>query len=273
MKEQAHERNRAIRLENLKTFPNSFNYKDITTKYPWYLIEPTYSCEHVDRVGDVIGDGAKFVCNAHHLRQQTRCLYYGVGVDGEVHFEEAFVKLFASKPCEMFAFDPVDGVTIGNMPKFLNQTLGIHFEPWGLNDVDGEFEIGWSRHQGFTLDTIKRKLGHVGRTIDILKMVGMILFVYVVCSSFFFVFSCWQDVEGSEWRILAHMLANCDRDRPAAHQILVEFHSPHVQTFLDLMAKFDECGFRLFSKDVNFWCPHCIELAFVHERFVKCQID
>lgn len=252
LKESEYAHNRQVRLREIERQRklNLALWQDLTSKTPhiWYLAQPTYACEHAARIGDVLGDGAKFVCNLHHVKQQDSCLYYGIGVDGEVYFEEAFVPMTADKPCEMHAFDPVDGVTKGSMPQHLKD-MGIHFHPWGLNDVDGEFDIGWSTHQGYSLATIKQKLGHVGRMIDILKM----------------------DIEGSEWRVLASLLSECDRAAPFAHQLLIEFHSPHYQNLMNMLDKLDSCGYRVFYTDFNLYCLHCVELALVHENFLKCH--
>jgi hypothetical protein len=252
MKEEEYKHNRAVRLaeiERLRVRNDSLWHAAITkTPHIWYFTQPTYSCEHVTRVGNVLGDGAKYVCNLHHVKQQPSCLYYGIGVDGEVYFEEALVPLMGAQQCEKHAFDPTEGVTLGTMTSHL-KSLGIVFHEWGLNDADGEFDIGWSRYLGYTLDTIKRKLGHVGRTIDILKM----------------------DIEGSEWSVLAALLNNCERAEPFAHQLLVEFHSPHYLKLLAMINSLDQCGYRVFYTDYNLYCMHCIELALVHENFIKCQ--
>jgi len=253
-KEQRFQRSRALRTENiakLRADKFSQTWTELTTKSPhiWYVAEPMYSCEHTERFGDIVGDGAKMVCNPHHLKQQKSCLYYGFGVDGEVYFDEAWTAWLKDEglTCDMHAFDPVDGVTQGSMPAHL-KAMNVAFHPWGLNDKDGNFSIGWSQHMGFTLETIKARLGHSGRTIDILKL----------------------DIEGSEWAVFNHIFANCERARPVAHQILVELHSPHISKLLDLVETWDRCGYRIFSKDLNYYCLHCVELAVVHENFLKC---
>lgn len=248
-KEARYERARTLRAQNIEKMRGSQQWTEFTTKSPhiWYFTEPLYSCEHTERFGDIVGDGAKLVCNPHHIKMQPRCLYYGFGVDGEVYFDEAWTAWLDGHACDMHAFDPVDGVTQGSMPKHL-RNMNISFHPWGLNDADGEFDIGWSRHEGYTLDTIKRRLGHVGRTIDILKM----------------------DIEGSEWQVFNSILAQCDRNRPVAHQILVELHSPHFSKLLALVDQMDACGYRIFATTLNYYCMHCVEVSWVHENFIKC---
>ena len=61
----------------------------------------------------MIGDGAKYLCNLHHIKAQSSCVYYGFGVDGEVSFDEALVELLPG--CEKHAFDPTEGVQRGKM--------------------------------------------------------------------------------------------------------------------------------------------------------------
>jgi hypothetical protein len=76
--------------------------------------------------------------------------------------------------CQVYAFD-------SNMKvKQHDHTPGIHFYDWGLGDRD-EISNNMTYH---SLSTIYEKLEHVNKTIDYLKI----------------------DTEGSEWRILRHML-------------------------------------------------------------------
>lgn len=194
-----------------------------------------------------MGDGAKYVCNIHHIKQQEHCVYYGVGVDGEVHFDEALVKYLPH--CEMHAFDPTPGSSAGLMPRKL-QDLNITFHKnYGLTASDGPLSIGnLPDLEGRSLATIRRQLGHTQRPIDILKI----------------------DIEGSEWEVLESIMEGCDRSNPVAHQLQIEFHSPKVRRFVNLVESMLQCGYRPFAKDTNYYCMHCIEYAFVHENFVKC---
>jgi hypothetical protein len=174
--------------------------EEFERKWPhfWYLVEPNYSCEDTLRVGDVIGDGAKYVCNIHHLRQQGgRCVYYGVGVDGEIFFDEALVHYIPD--CDFYAFDPTEGSRIGSMPRRMRDLNITFYTSYGLTAHDGPLQIGnLEPLQGRSLDTIRRQLGHTKRPIDILKI----------------------DIEGSEWEVLESLMEDCDIDNPAAYQSL-----------------------------------------------------
>lgn len=91
-------------------------------------MDPLYSCEDTLRVGDVIGDGAKFVCNVHHLMHQRECLYYGFGVADSIYFETSLRALLPS--CRMFVFDPSDKVPLGMSERL--EAIDVTMYKWGL---------------------------------------------------------------------------------------------------------------------------------------------
>lgn len=212
----------------------------------WYLVEPVYSCDMATRVGAVVGDGAKYVCNTHHIAQQRRCVYYGFGVDREVIFEEALIKLLPA--CEFHAFDPTPSVVAGSMPAHL-RSLGIAFHPWGIAAQDGNIQLEGRNVVAYSFEHIRELLNHSNTVIDIFKI----------------------DVEGSEWQSLPVILANCDAQRPAFHQMQVEMHGPKPATLLAFDDRLTACGYRVFSKDANHWCPDCMEYGYVHQNFILCQ--
>lgn len=215
-----------------------------TTPKSWYLIEPEYSCDVDLRVGAVVGDGARFVCNPHHIQQQDQCLYYGFGINNIV-FEQALRTIV---DCEMHTFDARPTLVTGATPGRL-AAMGIDFHNWSLSGVDEKVKIGSTVVHAFTLDTIRTKLGHAGRTIDILKI----------------------DIEGSEWASLATMLRGCNPQHPVAHQILVELHAGTQQRVTTLYDDLARCGYRTFHKDPNLYASTCMEYAFVHWHFLKCM--
>ena len=54
----------------------------------------------------------------------------------------------------------------------------------------------------------------------------------------------------------------------------VEFHMINGidgKGFLKLANKLLDCGYRPFAKDVNLYCPDCMEYGLVHENFIKCM--
>lgn len=211
----------------------------------YYLIEPQYSCDVDLRVGDVIGDGAKYVCNPHHIQEQPSCIYYGFGVNGNVMFEQALQKVVS---CEMHAFDPTPSVVAGAQPGHLAE-MGVEFHPWGLSGADEKIKIAGAEVQAYTLETIRSKLQHNARPIDILKI----------------------DIEGSEWATLQTALRHCNQHHPIAHQILVELHSATQAQVTRLYDDLTRCGYRPFHKDANHYSTNYMEYAFVHWHFLKCM--
>lgn len=231
------ERQRLLREIDVKSF----------SKHPavYYLMEPIYSCDVDSRVGNIVGDGAKYVCNFHNLKHQDRCIYYGFGVDGEVVFEESLVNLVE---CEMHAFDPTPSVVSGKQPAFLND-LGVQFHAWGVSKDDEDIVLENQKVPAFTLSSIRRKLNHTNNVIDIVKI----------------------DTEGAEWGVFENLLQDCNRDEPYAHQFLVELHHATPSLLINLYQEMERCGYRVFHKDANHFCDFCMEYAFVHWKFLKCR--
>jgi len=226
----------------------------------WYLLQPDYSCEDTALVGHHFDDGAKYICNLHWLHRQRRpCVYYSFGVNGEIEFEAELVDLLPT--CEMHAFDPTPSVRTGPSAKRLGD-MGVHYHAWGLAGDNGTIELEATAVEAMTLGAVRERLGHLDAPIDILKV----------------------DIEGHEWAAFDEMLRHCERDRPAAMQILVELHMYTVRGdggivhFTELRRKLERlsdslhrCGYRCFSKDPNHYCHLCLEYGFVHERFLQCQ--
>ena len=61
--------------------------------------EPEFVCLHERRVGK-LGDGGKWICDPHRIREQEECLVYSVGSNGDFSFEEAVLESVGSH-CEI----------------------------------------------------------------------------------------------------------------------------------------------------------------------------
>jgi hypothetical protein len=216
-----------------------------TTPLSYYLVEPEYSCDVDLRVGEVVGDGAKYVCNPHHISHQSTCLYYGFGVNGNIHFDQSIQNLLN---CEMHLFDPTPSVVLGENPKIL-QSLGMNFHAWGISGANEKIVLENQNVDAYTFMKIKDMLGHTNKPIDIVKI----------------------DVEGSEWQAFKNLLSDCDPSLPYAHQFLVELHRATSTTILEFYDNLARCGYRTFHKDSNLYCFWCMEYSFVHSNFIKCK--
>lgn len=147
----------------------------------WWIYnnwDPYFVCPHAQKVGG-LGDGPKWTCDperiVHHQRQANRpshhrCLIYSVGSNGNYLFEDAIHAITKHQnngiPCEIHIFDPGDYNRPGMEEKLM------YFHQWGLSSEDGKYQIQRRRGDGeyVTFDEIRTRLGHKGRTIDILKI-------------------------------------------------------------------------------------------------------
>jgi hypothetical protein len=129
------------------------------------------------------------------------------------------------------------------------QAKGIHFHGWGISGANSQIHLEGDSVEAHTFLTIKSMLGHSNQTVDIVKI----------------------DVEGSEWAAFRSLLSKCDPAAPYANQFLVEVHDATAEELIAFHDDLTRCGFRAFHKDVNLYCPACMEYAFVHWKFLKCQ--
>eukprot|EP00588_Corethron_pennatum_P010073 CAMPEP_0194271106 /NCGR_PEP_ID=MMETSP0169-20130528/4976_1 /TAXON_ID=218684 /ORGANISM="Corethron pennatum, Strain L29A3" /LENGTH=332 /DNA_ID=CAMNT_0039013383 /DNA_START=153 /DNA_END=1148 /DNA_ORIENTATION=+ len=130
---------------------------DWRAKHPAYFYtmhyHPDFVCQHERRIGQ-LGDGGKYVCDPHRIKEKETCLVYSVGSNDDFTFEEAVQKEIGAH-CEIHTFD------FGNYAAGA-QKAGVHYHQVGLGiDDPPKFK---------SLSTIVKELGHEGRTIDIFKI-------------------------------------------------------------------------------------------------------
>lgn len=81
--------------------------------------EPTWSCEALERLPNLAGDGPKWVCGAEYL--PPRPLVYSFGCDGDTQFEEGIRRLHPG--AEIFVFDPTMTASMAKAVKEQGFTL------------------------------------------------------------------------------------------------------------------------------------------------------
>jgi len=207
--------------------------------------EATYTCPSLRRV-TAFGDGGKFVCGEPFYFQSRRCLVYSVGVGGDSTFEKAVASNFR---CQVFAFDP-SGDT--DEYRALTESTGATFHPWGLGPAAAEpYNNTHTRvvNDVVGLEDMQKRLGHAGRTIDILKV----------------------DCEGCEYAALGEVWAGIAAAKTRVGQVQVELHinrTESAEVNLDRIARFfdaaDDADFMVFHKERNQWgCDGyiCVEYA------------
>jgi hypothetical protein len=182
--------------------------------------EPTFSCTFPTRIGR-IGDGGKWVCNPADIlstakEEGRKVLIYSLGSNSEYSFETGIKEAFESNH-EIHTFDM--DVPVVTVPKFIN------FHQWKMvgDDEDG---VGI----GKSLKSIRKELGHVGKTIDIFKI----------------------DIEGSEYKVLKPLMSEENGCLLNANMVLMETHWGSSKEYNDLFQRLTGvCGMELYYKEPN----------------------
>jgi hypothetical protein len=125
-----------------------------------------FHCPLAQRIPtDSQGDGPKWVCDPHRLKQKKDCLVYSVGSAGKAQFEKA-IKEEIGDNCEVHTFDVIgSNKRNGVFSKALKGYATFH--KWGI----GTEEQARDDSKRFkTLQGTMKELGHTNRTIDIFKI-------------------------------------------------------------------------------------------------------
>ncbi|CAL4075366.1 unnamed protein product, partial [Meganyctiphanes norvegica] len=189
-------------------------------------------------------DGDKAMClDPGLLMQQNNCLVYSFGVGDDITFEDTITYF---KNCEVHLFDPtLDKISQQILLEGLHSRL--HFHLLGLSDKNERMKS--PHHEAHyldlrTLDQIQKELGHVGRTINYLKI----------------------DIEGAEWKALSYIVQHGLLN--SVQQIAMELHTDHLnnqpyetwlltlQKYLEVLRSIEAAGFHRVQYEVN-WTLTC----------------
>lgn len=249
------------------------------------LYEPEANCFSEERFGsesnkryDAYGDGPKFVCGVNYLASKAKgtttttsmkddnhpphppptilsppsCLVYSIGSNNDIRFEKAVHTHMGGGNCEVHTFDPTLDDTA-----FIGADYAT-FHSWGLG-TDGGREgqtMHGRRNTGSrkSFETVMRDLGHVNRTIDILKI----------------------DCQGCEYAAMPPLFELIAIGKANVNQILIELHDPKTDRSADQLYEFflaaDRAKFRITHKERNHWgCAgaRCVEYALTSESFLR----
>lgn len=217
--------------------------------------EPEFSCPFERRIGGM-GDGGKWVCDPHRIKQLSSvrktkdgdddpCLIYSIGNDGDQGFEHGIMDIIGEETCEIHTFEVRSQAEMHRLDRDQNDEdrrktnlINMHFS-WGLLSSKESPRPGYK-----TLAETVKELGHEGRTIDIFKI----------------------DCEGCEWTTFHDWFEN-----PPTHiqQILVEVHH-NPTTSQEFFQTARDNGYVIFHKEPNiqFGGGECVEFT-----FLKLDID
>jgi len=206
--------------------------RDKTVRYYTSTWNPDFACPMDVALGPV-GDGHKWVCDAHRLATIKDCLVYSVGSNGVFGFEKSINDLAPN--CEIHIFDPDDYSQKMKAAKIPNSS----FHVWGLKGSNAKINLT-GKLKGRALDfksleETMKVLGHAGRAIHVFKI----------------------DCEGCEWSTYEDWLSQDVR------QILVETHGWNSRSRI-FFSDIRKAGFVMTHKESNILTKgNCMEYAFL----------
>ena len=203
-----------------------------------YIEKPHARCRKAVRIGGQPDyksrkfDGYKWVCLDPELGllQTNSCLLYSFGVDHDWSFDDNVQRL----QCEIHAFDPSIGQTDHR------RSARISFHNVGIGGRDETREVRGRRWEMRTYSSLVTQLGHQRRTVHYLKV----------------------DVEGAEWDMFPHLLAQSPHLLHNVRQIGMEVHLgfeprdrdaglDRWRQYLSVFQRLETAGFRLFHAEMN----------------------
>lgn len=241
-----------------RAFPSK-GFKEVKTFFDLY--EPEAVCVFDERFGQGVnltryqafGDGPKFLCGVDMIATKNsnqignnRCLVYSVGSSNQIHFESSVHQQLG---CEIHTFDPT------LTEAFVGDKYAT-FHPWGLGEDGAISNFGGKSFTAMSLQTIIKRLGHEGRTIDILKI----------------------DCEGCEWIVMPKVFESIRNGTNKINQVLIELHPGRIKdmqpaaAIKDFFWNADAAQMRTFHKERNHWGCNgylCVEYSFVDESFLR----
>ena len=207
-------------------------YKILTLSGSWFAdnFQVEFTCPLSRRVPTAVsGDGPKWVCDPHRLKNKKDCLVYSVGSNGNVFFEQS-VRNEVGEHCEIHTFDVIShNARHGDFAEALKGLSTFHH--WGLAP---DSDAPDPRYK--SLQQTMKELGHEGRSIDLFKI----------------------DCEWCEWTTFSDWLTVDMR------QILVEVHNAPMPHARDFFYELHDAGYVIFSKEANYLATgSCSEYAFL----------
>ncbi|KAK0048814.1 methyltransferase-like protein 24 [Biomphalaria pfeifferi] len=186
-------------------------------------------CRRKFRMGN-LGDGGWEVCDDPDVRPRDPCIVYSFGINNDFSFDDDVATVYG---CHVFSFDP----SMTKMPEAINRSDKVHFHRIGLDGRTYVNAINWSL---YTLQDIRKKLGHQGEVIDVIKM----------------------DIENSEWPAIPEMTESGAFDK--VKQLFLEYHMEKTdRNFLLPKLKaiqlVEKAGFKKFYAHKNPECKFSVE--------------
>lgn len=191
-------------------------------------------------------EGVKNLVPPEELVVHNSCVIYGAGISDESSFESRMAAL----GCEVHAFD----CTIAkDAPSVFNKSFIFH--PWCLGFKQSFGKVHWSDGQNeseFVFKTLSDTMAELNHSkVDVLKF----------------------DIEGFEWNLFEKDILH-NNIQPI--QLSFELHTAEVNPLSvpkeisrgkdykavnNLFLKLFDLGYRVISKELNWWDPACAEFV------------
>lgn len=176
-------------------------------------------CSRKLRMGK-IGDGGWEICDDVDVRPRHPCIVYSFGINNDFSFDDKTAKYYG---CHVYSFDP------SMKQESHNRSDKVHFYKIGIAGETTVNKRGWKL---YTFSDIRKLLGHVNATIDVVKI----------------------DVEGAEWSSLKHMVASGEIKH--FKQLLLEYHVATIKRdSLEVVQSVESQGYKKFYTHKNPACP------------------
>jgi len=190
----------------------------------------------------------KVLCG--HAVLPRPCLAYSFGSAGDTNFERALKKV--APHCDIHTFDPTLSPVAMKKVQAAEVEGILKFHAMGLATFNGFLNLSYGKARPRpcpvrTMRTIKEGLGHLGRTVDVLKI----------------------DIESAEHRLFSggRFAGQAGTERQSfvgkAGQVQLEVHARAFHDLLPIVRALRHDGLMLFHKDPSVCRYGCSEVAFV----------
>ena len=238
------ERHAIARAAQARLIANT-NLSAVQAVNAYDLFEPVINCEDEFRLGNAqfnVGDGPKWVCGLHRLKNVPKCIVYSIGSYWDFSFE--FAVLNAAPECKIHTFDGTMDLNARPLPK-LPPAIQFH----NYNVVADCDTVKEQAAPSRCFSNILKDLHQENTEITWLKI----------------------DCEGCEYSLIPAVLGL----QQVTH-VMIEVHGVDPTKIASLFRTFEISGLFIFHKERNHWgCSgwECVEFSLMTTDYSKSVLE